>query len=885
MNKYDLKLDMENKNSLSIICGWIKPNTTVLEFGPAYGRLTKYLTEKLNCTVDIVELDVQAGKEAAKYARTALIGNEAGNIENYLWAEKYRKETYDYIVFADVLEHLKAPDQVLKRVKSYLKNTGEVLVSIPNIAHNSILANLYNDKFNYTELGILDYTHIRFWGRENFSDICNNLGLSVKKIDAVTADLYSTEQSIAKGKLPEELEALLKIRNYGEVYQWVFKLVNKDAGIYYTEEEEACKTKFPMAIYIDVGEGYNEEKKIADSVYFYKRCIKEFDLSNFSNIKKIRIDPIEGTMCKLNLLKISSSFGLENAIPLNRLCHVENKDWFETYDPNYEIIVENRKIEKLRVEFLLEPLSYLEIINKLKLLYESSMSKEILTQGQLEQTQGQLEQTQGQLEQTQGQLEQTQGHVAQLESELEQIQTDMANIQQMYDTIRNSQFWKITKPLRRLCDKIKKTNIGNLLYKTCYYLKRGKLCFITKSKLNKYLFKHKVAKKHENNSELLLKSCKMLGGEIYLQESLKIIANERIKKVLLISHDLSMTGAPIALHYMAKILKKNNFCPIIVSPFDGRMASEIVLDDIPVIIMPNLQNNEWLTSISHIFNCIVANTAVTSYVIKELANKSTNVVWWVHEAKASYVLGELDKELPHELPDNVKVYCVGDYAQRVFNNYRPNIIAETLLYCVPEPQKNNIKSKIDILGNKNNGKMVFAIIGTFEERKAQDKLVEAIYLLQKDVLDNSLFVFVGKRCCDKIDRAVEDVLIKLPNNIVYTEELTRQEMFSLYNYVDCAICTSKDDPMPIVMTEALMFSKLVICSEFTGTAYLLEQYNAGFVYYNNSTIELKQKIEYVFANYEHLTDIKINARKLYENKFSSDVFQKSVLKMMGEIGK
>ena len=78
MSKYDFELDMKTQNSNSVILNNIKPNSIVLEVGCAHGRMTKYLKETLNCTVDIVEIDWEAGDVAKQWARYAWLGPEEG---------------------------------------------------------------------------------------------------------------------------------------------------------------------------------------------------------------------------------------------------------------------------------------------------------------------------------------------------------------------------------------------------------------------------------------------------------------------------------------------------------------------------------------------------------------------------------------------------------------------------------------------------------------------------------------------------------------------------------------------------------------------------------------------------------------------------------------
>lgn len=222
MGKYDFELDMYDENTISWIANQVKENTCVLEFGPANGRLTKYLNKKKNCTVDIVEIDEESGEEAAQYADIALIGDEKGDIEKYYWAENGKK--YDYIIFADVLEHLVHADEVLKRCRNVLKEKGNILVSVPNIAHNSIIIELFNDEFQYNPTGILDNTHVRFFTRNSFERMAGKAGWAVIGERAKRIRVGETEIKNSFANVPKEVAKELLHRPQGDIYQYMFVL-------------------------------------------------------------------------------------------------------------------------------------------------------------------------------------------------------------------------------------------------------------------------------------------------------------------------------------------------------------------------------------------------------------------------------------------------------------------------------------------------------------------------------------------------------------------------------------------------------------------------------------------------------------------------------------
>lgn len=222
--KYDFKLDMSNDNSNSLILREIKPNSTVLEFGPAHGRMTKYLKENLNCKVSIVEIDDDAGNHASSFAEYCLLGSERGNIENFKWLMEFPKKYYDYIIFADVLEHLYNPYIVLKEAVNLLKDNGSIIISIPNVSHNGVIIDLINNNFQYRDLGLLDNTHIRFFTSLTLTKMVSDAGLKVfKKMDSHCA-VEHTELKNNFSMVSPFIEVELRKRVDGDIYQFIWEL-------------------------------------------------------------------------------------------------------------------------------------------------------------------------------------------------------------------------------------------------------------------------------------------------------------------------------------------------------------------------------------------------------------------------------------------------------------------------------------------------------------------------------------------------------------------------------------------------------------------------------------------------------------------------------------
>jgi len=88
------------------------------------------------------------------------------------------------LVLADVLEHLENPWFMLQQLQSKLTDDGVVYASIPNVAYYEVSWGLiWKGLFKYTDTGILDRTHLRFFTRPSIEELFEQAGLSIKRIE------------------------------------------------------------------------------------------------------------------------------------------------------------------------------------------------------------------------------------------------------------------------------------------------------------------------------------------------------------------------------------------------------------------------------------------------------------------------------------------------------------------------------------------------------------------------------------------------------------------------------------------------------------------------------------------------------------------------------
>lgn len=483
MSKYDFELNLDNENSLSIIIKMMDNGSRVLEFGPANGRLTKYLSEQMNCSVDIVEIDEEAGKDASQFSTRSFIGTEKGDIEKFNWLKELKDERYDYIVFADVLEHLHNPKVVLEKCRSILKDTGSIILSVPNIAHNSVLIDLINDEFKYNNLGLLDNTHISFFTYKSLIRMIEETGYKSEIEKATFCKVGQNEIKNNYNCISSSLAKELKLREKADIYQYIFKIRKNTVPV----NREKLKSvnldnDYTFECYIKENNcDYNEEKTVKSIVKLGPNNI-ELDLNRFNDIKEIRIDPID-TNC---IIEIQSIYTIINGEKIDLKIINSNGDKFSdelyiftTNDPQIFLDTNNMNMSNLFVQFILldydlsniEQYDYAikELINN-KSMYEDTiinMKKEydeskikyeklILEKDKrIDKLDTDLQNKSNSINEIRGELEYYKLHYEAAIGQRDHLNNELIEAKNNYNIISNSTCWKITKPLRICLDGIK----------------------------------------------------------------------------------------------------------------------------------------------------------------------------------------------------------------------------------------------------------------------------------------------------------------------------------------------------------------------------------------------------------------------------------------------
>lgn len=222
-HKYLYSYDVDGPSAPARVARIVGKNQEVLEIGSGPGALTSVLHEVGTNRVTALEIDPTAIEIVQKYCVEVI----QADLNSESWPEVFNGKLFDAVIAADVLEHVNNPAQVLKGMVRLLNKDGAVVISVPNISHAAIGSLILDSNFRYGDWGLLDRTHIRFFGMKDIKKLLDAADLVAVHVEFVVKHPEETEFADIWQKIPTRSKNALLELQHSMIYQFVVKAVPK----------------------------------------------------------------------------------------------------------------------------------------------------------------------------------------------------------------------------------------------------------------------------------------------------------------------------------------------------------------------------------------------------------------------------------------------------------------------------------------------------------------------------------------------------------------------------------------------------------------------------------------------------------------------------------
>lgn len=352
---------------------------------------------------------------------------------------------------------------------------------------------------------------------------------------------------------------------------------------------------------------------------------------------------------------------------------------------------------------------------------------------------------------------------------------------------------------------------------------------------------------------------------------------EAAYRVVLISHELSMTGAPLMLLQAAKAILADGGDVRVISYMDGSLREKFEALGVPVFYHSDFRDNgKLLNEFGGDCHYAVANTVVAYSAVNLL--HGPEVLWWIHEGNViekDYIARFRKKKIRPDLEQTLrtakKIAVVSDYAGQIVRKYNPNAAILPLAEDDFVPA-GGLKAKPD------NAKIRFAMLGAVCPIKGQDVVIEAVKGLPPDYLAQSEFHITGNQAGSFYDDLRGES--RQCEAIKWAPGLAAEQLADFYAANDVIVVASRDESFSLVALEACMFSRPLIVSSNVGAKFLVVPGKNGEIFASESVEDLKLAIMRMVDHRAKLAEMGAFSRKQYEQAGTVERFQIDFLKLL-----
>jgi glycosyltransferase involved in cell wall biosynthesis len=348
--------------------------------------------------------------------------------------------------------------------------------------------------------------------------------------------------------------------------------------------------------------------------------------------------------------------------------------------------------------------------------------------------------------------------------------------------------------------------------------------------------------------------------------------------ILLVTHDLSMSGAPIAFCRLAAHLWNVGYFVTLVSPESGPRLEYCVQRGIPVVIDPLiLRIPASLTSLLKNFDLILPNTILGAQVVQAAKSMQKPCLWLVHESQYGLQRANEDPSVAAAFGLADAVGFPSDKTRQLYQRFRRDNVHFTI-YCGGPPEPEAHRPKIE----RDRSKLMVVHLGSIEPRKGQDLLLKSIAALPSEIAEGCEFYLLGRVLDHKffaeLQRAAQGW-----NQVRFLGVKSHEESLAYIEAADIVVCPSRDETGPTFVVEGMAYGKAIISAAVGHVPEIMEHEVSGLIVPVEDPDAMARELARLWKDRALVEKLGRNARVRYQRDLSFERFGRAVEKRIAEL--
>ena len=335
-------------------------------------------------------------------------------------------------------------------------------------------------------------------------------------------------------------------------------------------------------------------------------------------------------------------------------------------------------------------------------------------------------------------------------------------------------------------------------------------------------------------------------------------------RVLFVSHETTLSGAPIQLVHLAGWLQDRAWKILVATPDHGPISDMLAARGVPTVVESTLLtdlSHAWLREQCERFDVVVANTIASWPAIRAANLEGKPSLWYLHETLVAVRLIRAIPEMASALTMADLLVTPTRQTARIYQGLTEAPI-EVVPYGIPRPPA---------VASRSSEQMRFLTLGTFEPRKGQDVLAEAIATLDSVTRRRCRFKMAGRVLDEGFYAELKSAVGRYPE-VELIDALDHSDALRLLNDTDALVLPSRDETMPIAILEAMGLGKAVISADVGGVREWLRDGMNGFLIEKENPAALAEALAKCANDSELVKELKAAGTRTFERHFTLERF-------------
>lgn len=347
------------------------------------------------------------------------------------------------------------------------------------------------------------------------------------------------------------------------------------------------------------------------------------------------------------------------------------------------------------------------------------------------------------------------------------------------------------------------------------------------------------------------------------------------KKFLLITHELTYTGAPRSLLNLAKCLLEEGHTVAVWSLETGEFFREFTAlgIDVTYVTLKEIEGKDGQKTISG-YDCVIAGTVFCLDVALATQETTTTALYLGEAANIRKIVSDFSIDAS-KLKKVKNIVCVSSYAKKRIERFTGR---EDVYVIHNYVEDYNFRGE---MFTRKPGPVNFIVSGTIEPRKGQDIAIKAFRSISGEDADkkNARLYLLGKAPAwsRKFFKSLD-----IGGRVFYRNEIQeRTDLLEYYKTMDVFIVSSRDEACSMVALEAAMLGKAVIVSGHVGAGYITDK---EYRFKSGNADELAKIMRRFVEKPELIAEAGRFSREAYKKYAVKSVVKHELKKYLGDLG-